>query len=217
MRGRCRAAFSLVVLEAMTHDTIDEKKIGIALAGIAAAAGALLLIFLAAFPYIYAESGSARYAREHAGSAMLEYAGAAILLWVSWQCIRRSLSVRSWLTIAGVLVAAAVLPPVVGAMQLPRNALFVGDRFYVVADRSPGEIDTISYRLFYRRGPFFRRIDDLVGEFRFVAPECVIYRGLKVVGRPTRAMCGYRLPYETRDSTIEASEVLSRARSQPSR
>jgi hypothetical protein len=201
----------------MTDQPIDEKKIAFALAAVATAAGGLVLVFLAAFPYIYAESGSARYAREHSGEAMLEVAGAAILFWVSWQCIRRSLSVRSWLTIAGVLIAAVVVPPLAHSMQLPRNALFVGDRFYVVADRSPGEIDTISYQLYYRHGPFFDRIDDLVGEFRFVSPDCVIYRGLKVVGRPTRAMCGYRLPFETMDSTIEAPELVSKARARPSR
>jgi len=59
-------------------------------------------------------------------------------------------------------------------------------------------------------------IDDLATEYRFVAPDCVTWRGLQVLRRPMSAMCGQRRPFETFDTTTTESELLRNARSQPS-
>jgi hypothetical protein len=73
----------------------------------------------------------------------------------------------------------------------------------------------VYFGLYYERRGRFERIEDLVGEYRFVPPDCLLYRGLKVVGRPAYAMCGYRSPVETYDTLMEESELLSRARTRP--
>jgi hypothetical protein len=79
----------------MTDVSSDWKRPGLAVVAVFAVIGALWLLFAAAFPYMYAESGSARYASEHRGEAIGEVVLAAGLVWVAWQCIRRSLSLRA--------------------------------------------------------------------------------------------------------------------------
>src|SRR4051812_23311562 len=107
------------------------KKIILAFAALGAAIGALVLVLSAAFPYIYAESGSATYAREHRGEAIVQMLGAAMLLWIAWYCIRRSLSTRTWLVIAGLLVAAAIVQRVVEDRRVPDGVRPAGGNWYV--------------------------------------------------------------------------------------
>lgn len=59
-----------------------------------ALAAALMLLLIAAFPYIYAESGSASYVYEHRWETVAEVLGAPLLLWLAWWCARRSLRRR---------------------------------------------------------------------------------------------------------------------------
>jgi len=187
-------------------------KIPLALAAVVALAGALLLLFWAAFPYFYAESGSARYASEHRAEAILQVIGAAVLLWIAWLCIRRSLSPRTWLIIVALLLLVGAHSYLRSYTRMPDNIRPAGGHFYVQVESQPREIDTVMYTLYYKRGPHYQRVADLVSEYRFVAPDCVSYRGLTAVRRPMLAMCGYRVPVETYDTTTTEEELLRRAR-----
>jgi hypothetical protein len=187
----------------------------LALVAAGAVIGALVLILFAAFPYIYAESGSARYAREHRGEAVLQVLAAASLCWVAWRCIRGSFSTRAWMQVVAILVAISSFSSLTKYTKRPANARPIGSNWQVVAVPNPGEADTIYYRLYYKRGPRYQPVQSLVGEYRFVPPDCVTYRGLKAVGRPMHAMCGHRVPVETWDTTTAESELLRRARTQP--
>ena len=196
-------------------DRESPKKAVLALVAAGAVVGALVLVFFAAFPYLYAESGSARYAREHRGEALLQLVAAAVLSWIAWRCIRGSFSTRTWMKIIGVLVVTSSLGSLTTYTQRPANARPIGGNWHVVVRPQPGEIDTLFYNLYYKRGPRYQRVADLVAEYRFVPPDCVTYRGLKVVGRPMHAMCGHRVPFETYDTTTAESELLAKARTQP--
>jgi hypothetical protein len=196
-------------------DSEMPRKTVLTLVAVGAVAGALVLILAAAFPYLYAESGSARYAREHRAEAMLQLITAGVLLLIAWNCIRGSFSTRTWMKVVGILVATVSLVSLTKYTRRPPNARSIGGSWHVVAKPNPGEADTIHFRLYYRRGPRYQPVQDLVGEYRFVAPDCLMYRGLKVTGRPMYAMCGHRVPVETYDTTIAQSELLGRARAQP--
>jgi hypothetical protein len=200
---------------AMSDRDIGAKKAVVALVAAGAVIGALVLVFLAAFPYLYAESGSPRYAREHRGEAMLQLLAAAALACIAWRCIRGSFSTRTWMKVVAILVVTSSLSSLTKYTRRPANARPIGGNWHVVTKPQPGEIDTIFYSLYYKRGPRYQPVQDLVGEYRFVPPDCVTYRGLKVVGRPMHAMCGHRTPVETYDTTTAESELLSKARAQP--
>ena len=190
-------------------------KLVLAVAGAVAVVAALGFIFFAAFPYFYAESGSARYARDHRGEAALQLLAAGALLVVAWVCIRHSFSARIWMIIVGILAAVGVVRGLAGYTRTPEHIRPVGGKWYVVVTPQPREIDTVLYQVYYRRGPHYQIIEDLAGEYRFVSPDCLAYRGLKVVGRPMYAMCGYRAPVETYDTTTSESELLAKARARP--
>ena len=68
------------------------KTVGLALIAMAAIATALLLLFWAAFPYIYAEPGAAAYARAQRREGAAEVFSAGVLFIVAWICIRRVFS-----------------------------------------------------------------------------------------------------------------------------
>lgn len=199
----------------MTVRKSSVTKIVLAVGGSAAVIGALVLIFIAAFPYVYAESGSARYVRDHRGEAILQAIAAGALLVVAWRCIRYSLSGRTWMIIAGLLVAVALIRSVSDNTRTPDGVQPVGGGWHVVVVPQPGEIDTVLYHLYYKRGSRYQSIEDLAGEYRLVPPDCITYRGLKVVGRPMYAMCGYRAPVERYDTTANESELLDSARVRP--
>ena len=190
------------------------KKIVLALGAAAAAVGALLLVVVAAFPYVYGESGSARYAREHRLEAGGELLGAAVLLWIGWYCVRHSLSMRSWAVIAGLLLFVGILHSVAEDRRVPAGAYSAGGNWYVVATHEPAEIDTVRYRLFYKKGWHYQPVDDLISEYHFVPPDCLTFRGLKVSHRPKYAMCGYRSPAGTYDTTVADDMLLGKARGQ---
>lgn len=198
---------------------MNDRPIGIQLALAAAAVlavgGALALVLLAAFPYFYGESGSARYAAEHRVEAIGQVLLAVALLWVAWLCMRRSLSPQKWATIGIGGVAFFTISILADYWKTPGNARPIGDRWYAVTTRAPGEIDTIHYRVFYKRGLHYQPIEDLAAEYRFVPPDCLIYRGLKVSGRPLYAMCGYRWPAVASDTSIADSDLLALARTRP--
>lgn len=191
------------------------KKLALALVAVIAVVAALGLLFWAAFPYFYAESGSSRYASEHRAEAIGEVTAAGVLLFIAWQCMRRSLSGRTWGIIGALALAAACLPGVSAYFKTPENARPIGDNWYVTATKAPSEADTGYYRLFYKRRAHFQPIEDLVGDYRFVPPDCVMYHGLKVVRGPLYVMCGYRAPIESDDSTVTESQLLAKARSRP--
>ena len=199
---------------AMSDNEIPKKTV-LALVAAGAVLGALVLVFFAAFPYMYAESGSARYAREHRGEAMFQILAAAALAWIAWRCIRASFSTRTWMKVAAILFVTTAFTSLTKYTQRPANARPIGSNFHVVTVPQPGEIDTVFYRLYYKRGPRYQLVQSQVAEYRFVAPDCVTYRGLRVVGRPLHAMCGHRVPIESYDTTTAESELLLRARAQP--
>ena len=199
----------------MTDREIEVKKVALALVAAVAIGGAMLLLLWAAFPYLYAESGSSRYAREHRVEAIGQVMAAVVLFFIAWQCIRRSFSGRTWGIIGAVTLAAIVVPGLASYWKRPENVRPVGGNWYVTPVPQPGEIDTIYYSVYYKHGAHFQRIADLAGEYRFVPPDCLAYRGLKVSGRPMYAMCGYRAPVESDDTTQTEADLLAVARTNP--
>lgn len=191
------------------------KKSALVVVALIAVSAALWLLFAATFPYFFAESGSSSYARSHRGEAIVEVLGAALLLWIASYCIRHSLPGRIWLVIAALLVAAMIVQSVIAYRQAPVGAQPAGARWYVAAVHQPGETDTVYYRLYYKNGGHYQLIDDLVGGYHFVAPDCLTFRGLAAVGRPMYAMCGYRSPAGTYDTSTAESRLLAKARTQP--
>jgi hypothetical protein len=191
------------------------KRVAIALAAAGSAAGALLLLLWAAFPYIYAESGSARYAAEHRGEAVLQVLGAAALVWVAWWCIRHSLTGRSWLVIAGVLVVGIAAKSFASYRKTPDGLRPAGGNWYVVATHDPTYFDTVYYSLYYKNGMHYREVDDLVSAYRFVPPDCFTFRGLTVSHRPRYVMCGFHSPAGSYDTTVAESTLMAKARTQP--
>jgi hypothetical protein len=176
---------------------------------------ALWLVFAAAFPYFFAESGSSGYARSRWGVAITQILGAAVLLWIASYCIRHSLSARMWLVIAALFVAAMIVQSIVAYRQAPAGLQPAGARWYVTVVRQPTDIDTVHYHLYYKNGGHYELIDDLVSEYHFVSPDCLTFRGLKVGGRPIYAMCGYRSPAGASDTSTAESTLLAKARTQP--
>jgi len=69
--------------------------------------------------------------------------------------------------------------------------------------------------LYYKHRGHFESIEDLVADYRFVPPDCLMYHGLKVSGRPLYVMCSYRSPIESDDSSLTDSQLLAKARSRP--
>ena len=199
---------------------IDAKRGGrqflLALVAAIAVLAALWLLVAAAFPYFYGESGSGGYAREHRLEAIGQVLLAAGLLWVAWQCIRRSFSTAIWAAIGVTALALLVASFLSSYWAVPEHARPIGDRWYVTKTSQPGEIDTVYYGVYYKKGLHYRHVEDLASEYRFVPPDCVIYRGLRVSSRPLRAACGHRAPFESPDTLTGDAALLARARTQPS-
>ena len=200
----------------MSDREATPKNLLLALVAAGAVVSALGLILAAAFPYIYAESGSARYAREHRGEAILQMIAAVVLLLIAWRCISSSLSNRTWLRISGILCAVFSLVSLTSYTRRPSGIRAIGGGFHVTVSQHPGEPDTVLYRLYHRSGPRYQPVQDLVSAYRYVAPDCVLFRGLRVMGRPMSAVCGHRVPVESYDTTIAESALLAKARQQKS-
>jgi hypothetical protein len=111
--------------------------------------------------------------------------------------------------IAVALVAFFALRSFAAGAKRPRNPQPIGGAWHAVKVSTPDEAYTVYFNLYYERMGRFERIEDLVAEYRFVQPDCLLF------GHPAYAMCGYRSPVETYDTLTEQSELLSRARSQP--
>jgi hypothetical protein len=199
----------------MTDRRSGATQLALAFAAVLAVIGALALVFTAAFPYFYAESGSASYARAHRGEAIGELALAVGLVFVAWQCMRRSLSPRTWTIIGACVLGLIAFEILRDYWKTPEHARPIGDRWYVTKTSEPREIDTVYYSLYYKRGLRYQPVQDLAAEYRFVPPDCVIYRGLKVSGRPLYAMCGYHSPFQSEDTLLAGPELLARARARP--
>ena len=139
----------------------------------------------------------------------------AALLWVVFECLRRAYTPRILGIIALALVAFFALRSFAAGSKRPPNLQPIGGAWHAVKVPTPDEAHTVYFNLYYERRGRFERIDDLVAEYRFVPPDCLLYRGLKVVGRPAYAMCGYRSPVETYDTLTEEGDLLARARTRP--
>lgn len=194
---------------------ITARQLGWGLLGLLAAGGAFALLFIASFPYWFAESGSASYARAHRLEAIVQVGFAIGLLWVAWHCFRRSFRPTIWLGIGALILAAAGLRGFKESRRPPAGARPAGGDFHFVTVPRPGEIDTVYYELYYKQGSRYQSIESMAVEPRFVPPDCMLYRGLVVIGHPMYAMCGYRSPVETYDTLTEESELLRQARSNP--
>src|SRR4051794_13637245 len=106
------------------------QKFFFGVAGLAALAGALYLLLLASFPYVYGESGSARYAAEHRGEAILEVIGAIALAWIAWSCLRRAMDWKVWLAVVVVLVVIATARSFNAGRTIPPGVHPIGGDFY---------------------------------------------------------------------------------------
>ena len=138
-----------------------------------------------------------------------------VLLFIAWQCMRRSFLLRTWGIIGALVVAAVCLSSANSYFKTPDNVRPIGDNWYVTKTMAPGEIDTVYYGLYYKHRGHFETIEDLVADYRFVPPDCLMYHGLKVSGRPLYVMCSYRSPIESDDSSLTDSQLLAKARSRP--
>ena len=190
------------------------RKIAFAIAALVAGGAAVLLISYATFPYRYAESGSARYAREHRLESILLLLGAFALGWVAWQCIRRSFGLRWW----GVAAAAVILIAAVGAFMedrtMPDGARPIGGNWHVVSRSVAGGFESVYHHLYYKHGLRYESIEDLAAEYRFVAPDCVIYR--PTTFDTSYAMCGFRSPASNdADPSMTDSELIELATARP--
>src|SRR5688572_4559094 len=125
----------------MSDNEIPKKTL-LALVAAGAVIGALVLVFAAAFPYIYAESGSARYAREQRGEAIFQLLAAAALAWIAWRCIRASFSTRTWMKVVAILFVTTSFTSLTKYTKRPANARPIGGNWQVVTVPQPGESDT---------------------------------------------------------------------------
>jgi hypothetical protein len=190
------------------------RKIGFALAALVAVGGVLALVLYAGFPYFYAESGSAGYARERRGEALLALLGALALSWVAWQCIRRSFALRWWGASVAVLFFTGWILSVMEDRRTPEGAEPVGGNWHVVSTDEPREYWKVRHHLYYKQGSRYESIEDLAEEYRFVAPDCVIYRAITL--EISYAMCGFRSPASNReDLSMTESELIDRAAARP--
>ena len=191
------------------------RKTALAVAAAVAVCAAIVLLFFAAFPYVFAESGSQSYARAHRGEAFAQVVAAVALLWVAWWCARRSLSLRSWAVLVVLLIVAGAFASHRAARAVPAGLQPIGGGWHVTTEHRPAEIDTVMYSLYHERNGRYESIESQVSEYRFVPPDCVLFRGLIVVGRPMYAMCGYRIPVETFDTATTEADLLAEARNRP--
>lgn len=183
-------------------------------AGLAALGGAVVLLLFATFPYWYAESGSAAYAREHQGQAILMTIGATALLWVAWQFLRRTMGWKPWLAVVTVVVVIAVAKSYDSSIKVPPGIRPVGGPFYVSSQRGPVEADDPMYTIYYKNGRRYWSIESQVVDFKFVAPDCMYYHELHVLGYPAAAMCGFRIPVTTSDTSVTDTQILASAKRQ---
>jgi hypothetical protein len=190
------------------------KRFASGVVGLAALAGAVVLLLVATFPYWYAESGSATYAREHQGQAILMTIGAAALLWVAWQFLRRAMGWKPWLGVVTVVVVIAAAKAYESSTTIPPGIRPVGGPYYVSSQQGPVEADNPIYSIYYKNGRRYWSIESQVADFRFVGPDCIYYHELHVVGYPAAAMCGFRIPATTRDTSVTDAQLLSQAKTQ---
>src|SRR4051812_31461291 len=146
--------------------TPASQKLFFGIAGLAALAGALFLLFLASFPYVYAESGSARYAAEHRGEAILEVLGAIALAWIAWSCLRRAMAWKVWLAVVVVLVAIASARSINVGRTIPPGVHPIGGDFYASSQLRPREADTVMYSVYFKRRGQYQMIESQVSEYR---------------------------------------------------
>jgi len=190
------------------------RKSGYAVVAIIALGVALVLIFYAAFPYIYAESGSASYARAHRGEASLALLGAIALSVVAWLCVRRSFALRWWAAAVAIMVVTASVRSMMESRREPEGAQPVGGNWYAVSIDEPRETWKVHHRLFYKHGSKYESIEDLAAEYEFFPPDCVIYRPITFDFK--YAMCGYRSPASSRDNpSMDDAALLERAAGRP--
>ena len=190
------------------------SRIGLTLAGLALGAGAWILLFIALFPHIYAESGSASYARAHRGEALLQTIAAAVLLWLAWQCLRRAVPLRIGMAIVLGLLVVNTLRSLSEYRSPPARAEPIGGRWYVVP-HTLSDDGTRYYDLYMKRMGGYAIIGDFIGEYRLVPPDCIVFRGLSVASRTVGAMCGDRMPVETSETLTSEAELLERAKTRP--
>ena len=190
------------------------RRIAFAIAALGTAGGALLLVSYATFPYWFAESGSASYARAHRVEAFFALLGALALAWIAWQCMRRSFALRWWAAAVGVMVVLASVRSMMEDRRTPEGAEAAGGNWYVVTTEEPKEFWKVRYHLYYKQGARYESIEDLAAEYEFFEPDCVIYRPITLEIR--YAMCGFRSPAANRDDlSMTDSELLERAAARP--
>ena len=190
------------------------RKSGFAVLALVAIGIALVLFFFAAFPYIYAESGSAAYARAHRGEAALELLGALALSVVAWLCIRRSFALRWWAAAVAIMVVTASVRSMMENRREPEGVQPIGGNWYAVSTDEPREAWKVRHHLFYKHGSKYESIEDFAAEYQFFSPDCVIYR--PITSDIRYAMCGYRSPASSRDDrSIDDRALLDRATQRP--
>ncbi|HEX6163500.1 MAG TPA: hypothetical protein VFZ31_09050 [Vicinamibacterales bacterium] len=190
------------------------RKIAFAIAALVAGGAAVLLISYATFPYWYAEPGSARYAREHRLESFVLLLGALALAWGAWQCIRRSFGLRWWGIAAGALILFASAGAFMEDRTMPDGALPIGGNWHVVSRSAEGGFESVYHHLYYKQGLRYESIEDLAAEYRFVAPDCVIYR--PTTFDTSYAMCGFRSPASNEpDPSMTDAELIALATARP--
>jgi hypothetical protein len=190
------------------------RKSGFAVVALVAIGIALVLILYAAFPYIYAESGSAAYARAHRGEAAVALIGAIALSVVAWLCVRRSFALRWWAAAVAIVVVTASVRSMMESRREPEGAQSLGGNWYAVSTDEPREAWKVRHHLYYKHGSKYESIEEFAAEYQLFSPDCVIYR--PITSDIRYAMCGYRSPASSRDDpSMDDAALLEKAAGGP--
>jgi hypothetical protein len=188
------------------------RKIAWGVAGLAAAAAGVGLLAFSLLPYMMGESGQQTYIAEHQAEIVLGALVGLGLIGVAIYCFKHAMGWKAWAVIVGVAAMIAVARSYSARITVPPGVQPVGNNFYVSSTLRPNEADTVMYHVYYRNGKTYEDIESQVSEYRLAGSDCLVFRGLSVVGRPLYAMCEYRIPVETYDTLMAMPELLQRAR-----
>ena len=193
---------------------INERKILLAIAGLTALIGAAILVVTAlflTFP-VMAEPGSDHWGERNRPIAILAFLGGLALLVIAGKLLAKSLTWHAW-AILGLLVLIAAVKGRPGSKR-QLGAKLVGGPFYATSASTPRNADTLMHAIYYRTGAGMELVHDQAVDIEFIGPDCLTFHDLRVMGYAKYAMCGFRTPAKSADSTRDHL-LLPQARLQP--
>ena len=181
---------------------VNERTVLLAFGGVAALTGAAILLFIAlflTFP-VMAEPGSDHWGERNRPLAILAALAGLGLFALGLTWLARSLTWHGWAAIAGIVLLVAVAKGPRGS-RLSEGSKPVGGPFYATSVSTPGNADTLMHAIYYRTATGMELVHDQAVDIEFVAPDCLTFHDLRVMGYAKYAMCGFRTPARSADST----------------